>query len=103
MKHHFAYFPPITPSCLVRILSERVDNNFGLSKSLYGVVLMLVNMYNKVKINDAEVCSFLKLVHHLTLLFFRIGRQAATNLIWLFSKLISWSDAFFSYFCSFFH
>lgn len=36
MKHHFAYFPPITPSCLVRILSERVDSNFELSKSLYG-------------------------------------------------------------------
>lgn len=87
MKHHFAYFPPITPSCLVRILSERVDSNFELSKSLYGVVLMLVNI-NKVKINDAEVCSFLKLVHHLSLLFFRFGRQAATNLIWPFSKLI---------------
>lgn len=58
MKHHFAYFPPITPSCLVRILSERVDSNFELSKSLYGGVLMLVNMYNKVKINDAEVCTF---------------------------------------------
>lgn len=72
MKHHFAYFPPITPSCLVRILSERVDSNFELSKSLYGGVLMLVNIYNKVKINDAEVCTFLKLVHHLSLLFFSL-------------------------------